>query len=312
MYLNTHTYYSLRYGTMSPETLIGEALRNEVKALALTDINNTMGTVDFVKLCLQNNIYPVAGIEFRNGDRYMYTGIARNNKGFMELNEFLSMHNENKEEFPAKAPELNNVWFIYNWDNKPAKLSGNELIGIRPSDINKLISSPYGKRNERLIMWHPVSFANREEYHIHRHLRAIDHNTLLSKLTPGQLAGENEIMLPTDLFLCAYEDHPEIVRNTEKLINDCNIYFDYSSVKNKATFTGSRYDDKTLLEKLVMEGLVYRYGKQNKEAEKRVRHELGIIDKLGFSSYFLITWDIIRAAFRWFPPIQTLIILYSP
>ncbi len=294
MYLNTHSYYSLRYGTMSPERIVEEALRNDIKALALTDINNTMGTIDFVRLCMQNMIHPMAGIEFRNGNKYMYTGIARNNRGFMELNEFLSMHNESKEDFPLRAPKLNEVWFIYNWENKPSKLSGNELIGIRPSDINKLISSPFRKRNERLVIWHPVSFGKKEEYDIHRHLRAIGNNTLLSKLTTEQLAEKNEIMLPCDLLLCAYEDYPGIIHNTEKLINDCSIYFDFTTTKNKATFTGSRYDDKVLLEKLVMEGLIYRYGKNNKEAEKRVRHELSIIDTLGFSSYFLIAWDTIR------------------
>jgi len=279
---------------MSPEKLIGEASRNEVKALALTDINNTMGTVDFVKLCMQNGIQPIAGIEFRNEDSYLYTGIAHNNKGFMELNEFLSLHNEKKEEFPVKAPKLHNVSFIYNWDNKPVKLSENELIGIRPEDINKLISSPFSKTDERLIMWRPVSFGGKTEYDIHRHLRAIDHNTLLSKLTADQLAGENEIIFPVDLFLCAYEDYPNIIRNTENLIHNCSIYFDYTSIKNKSTFIGSRYDDRILLEKLVMEGLVYRYGKNNREAEKKVRHELAVIDKLGFSSYFLIAWDTIR------------------
>ena len=294
MYINTHSYYSLRYGTMSPEKLIEEAVRNGVRSLALTDINNTMGTVDFVKLCQENGIRPVAGIEFRNGDRYMYTGLARNNKGFMELNEFLTMHNESGELFPEKAPGLNEVWFIYNWESKPAKMAENELIGIRPADINKLISSPFGKRNGRLVMWHPVSFARKDEFEIHRHLRAIDHNTLLSKLTLLQLAGETEIFQPLDLLLCAYTDYPEIIRNTERLVSDCTIYFDYNSIKNKATFTGSRYDDKILLEKLAQEGLLYRYGKNNKEAEKRVRHELEIIDKLGFSSYFLITWDTIR------------------
>lgn len=294
MHLNTHSYYSLRYGTMSPEIIIEEALRNQVKALALTDINNTMGNIDFVKLCLQNNIHPMAGIEFRNGDSYMYTGIARNNKGFMELNEFLSMHNESKQGFPSRAPKLNDVWFIYNWENKPSKFTDNELLGIRPADINKLVSSPFGKRNERLIVWHPVSFGKKEEYDIHRHLRAIGNNTLLSKLKPEQLAGKNEIMLPYDLLLCAYEDYPAIINNTEKLISDCSIYFDFTTVKNKTTFTGSRYDDKILLEKLVLEGCIYRYGKNNKEAEKRVRHELTIIDNLGFSSYFLIAWDTIR------------------
>ena len=294
MYLNTHSYYSLRYGTMSPEKIITGALNNSAEVIALTDINNTMGTIDFVKLCRGNGIHPLAGIEFRNGDRYMYTGIARNNRGFMELNEFLTAHNESGESFPAKAPHLINVWFIYNWGNKPARLAENELIGIRPGDINKLISSPFGKKSGRLVIWHPVSFENKDEYLVHRHLRAVDHNTLLSKLTPEQLADEKEMMIPSDLLLCADEDYPEIIRHKEKLVNDCEIYFDDGTVKNKKTFTGSRYDDKILLEKLAMEGLAYRYGKNGKEAEKKVKKELETIDKLGFSSYFLIAWDIIR------------------
>ncbi len=66
MYLNTHSYYSLRYGTMPPEKIVEEALKNGVKAMALTDINNTTGIIDFVKLCLENGIHPIAGIEFRD------------------------------------------------------------------------------------------------------------------------------------------------------------------------------------------------------------------------------------------------------
>src|SRR6056297_3340550 len=93
MYLNTHTYYSLRYGTLSPERLVEEASRNNVDAMALTDINNSTGIIDFVKLCNEQGIHPIAGIEFRDGDRYLYTGLARNNEGFSELNEFLSWHN---------------------------------------------------------------------------------------------------------------------------------------------------------------------------------------------------------------------------
>jgi DNA polymerase-3 subunit alpha len=182
----------------------------------------------------------------------MYTGLARNNKGFMELNTFLTMHNESGELFPERAPRLDDVWFIYNWGNKPSRLAENELIGIRPSDINKLISSPFGKKNGRLVMWHPVNFARKEEYEIHRHLRAIDHNTLLSKLVSAQQANEWDVFRPADLLCLAYSDYPEIIRNTESLVKDCSIYFDYKSIKNKATFTGSRYDDKVLLEKLAI------------------------------------------------------------
>jgi DNA polymerase-3 subunit alpha len=43
-----------------------------------------------------------------------------------------------------------------------------------------------------------------------------------------------------------------------------------------------------------MDGLSCRYGTGNSEAKRRIRHELDIIDKMGFAAYFLITWDIIR------------------
>ncbi|MCB8999055.1 MAG: DNA polymerase III subunit alpha [Bacteroidales bacterium] len=294
MYLNNHSYYSLRYGTMEIEKLIEKALENGVTAMALTDINNTMGMMDFVKLCLEKGIYPIAGIEFRNGDQYLYTGLARNNNGFRLMNEFLSLCNEKKEDLPLRAPRLEDVWFVYSWENKPGTLRENELIGIKAGDINKLHSSPLRYSQHKLIVWHPVSFAGISEYEIHRHLRAIDHNTLLSKLSPINLASEREIMVPFDLLLIAYEDYPGIIRNTENLVADCHISFDFQSIKNKKCFTSSRYDDKILLEKLAGEGMIYRYGKHNKEAQKRVKHELEIIDRLGFSAYFLITWDMIR------------------
>jgi len=294
MYLNTHTYYSLRYGTMSPEKLIEQALKNDVKAMALTDINNSTGMIDFVKLCRQNDIYPMAGIEFRNGDEYLYTGIARNNEGFRELNEFLTEYNEKKKNLPHRPPVFNHVWIVYNLDNRPEKFKTNELLGVRPSELNRLISSPFHRRQERLIIWHPVSFARKEEFGVHRHLRAIDHNTLLSKLKKENTGTDKDVMIPADLLLCAYNDFPQIVRNTEALIESCYIDFDFTTIKNKQVFTTSRRDDRVLLNKLAMEGLRYRYGKNNKEAERRVQHELEIIDRLGFSSYFLITWDIIR------------------
>ncbi len=294
MYLHTHSYYSLRYGTLSLQNLIDLALKNEVKAMALTDINNTSGTPEFVKLCLKNGIHPMAGIEFRKGDQHLYTGLARNNKGFRELNEFLSWHNENKVELPGTPPFFPNARIIFPWDNQPASLRENEFIGIRPGELNYLFSSPYRHRQEKLLVHQPVSFSEKKDIILHTHLRAINHNTLLPMLRPENLGTEKDIMLPPDLLACAYEDYPQIVRNTEAVISDSSICFDFTSIKNKKTFTGSQHDDRVLLEKLALEGMLFRYGKNNREAEKRIKHELEIIDRLGFSSYFLITWDIIR------------------
>ena len=295
MYLNNHSYYSLRYGTMPVEKIVDEAKRYGISALALTDINNTMGIMDFVKACRENNIKPIAGIEFRNENTYLYTALARNNQGFLELNDFLTTVNKSKNPLLPDPPPFAHAYIIYPFGSKkPSQLLDNELVGIRPEETRKLVSSEFRRGQSKLLVWNPVSFESRNDYIIHRHLRAIDNNILLSQLSSVHLAAENEIMQSLDQLLVPFEQYPEIIRNTEKVIGDCYIEFDFDSIKNKQTFTGNRYDDKLLLEKLAHDGMVYRYGKNNSEAMKRVRHELEIIDRLGFSSYFLITWDIIR------------------
>ncbi len=309
IYLNNHSYYSLRYGTMAVETLVEEAAGKGIEVLALTDINNSTGMVDFVKACNERGIHPIAGIEYRAGDRHLYTGIARNPGGFRELNDFLSYHNETGVPLPERAPPLDDVWFIYDFRDNPWRVEGREaegaaprlrrprdqeLIGVRPGEVNAILSSRWNSERFRLVVRHPVTFLHGRDHALHRHLRAIDHNILLSQLKPEQMAPESEVLLSPDLLRCAYDDYPEIWRNSERIAADCRMEFDFTSVKNKRTFTGTRHDDKVLLEKLAMEGMEYRYGNGHKEALKRIMHELEIIDRLGFSSYFLITWDVIR------------------
>jgi DNA polymerase-3 subunit alpha len=296
MYLNCHSYFSLHYGTLPVEQLVSEALKNDVKAMALTDINNTTGTMDFIAECRLKGIKPVAGIEFRDASGHLlYIAIARNNKGYQEINGFLTRHNLENTPLPDRPPAFNNSFIIFPFERASYyRLRENEFAGIRPADINRLCVSEFRYKQAKLLALLPVTFAGNNHYLLHKHLRAIDKNTLLSKITDKDLALPGEQFITPDFIRIIYGDYPQIIRNTERLINDCTINIDFSTNKNKRTFTGSRYDDKLLLEKLAMEGLEYRYGRTNFEAANRVKHELEVIDRLEFSAYFLITWDIIR------------------
>jgi len=295
VYLNNHSYFSLRYGTLSIEKLIEQAVKYKIPALALTDINNSTGMLDFVKQCKEKGIKPIGGIEIRNGNEYLYTGIAKNNEGFKELNEFVTYHNLNKKKYPIHANSFKNVYTIYPYGSRILKdLKENEFIGIKPYEVLKLFSSDYLEDQFKLVIQQPVTFADKKGYHLHKNLRTVDNNILLSQLTPEMLADESEKIMPVNDLLEYYRDYPQIIKNTEKLTEECEIDFDYKSFKNKRTFTGNVTDDKTLLRKLAYDGLEYRYGMKNKVARERVEKELDIIFKLGFSAYFLITWDIIR------------------
>jgi len=295
MYLNTHSYYSLRYGTFSIENLVEKAAAMNIPCLALTDINNTSGMIDFVKLCNERHIRPVGGVEFRNDNEYMFTGIAKNNEGFRELNEFITFHNLHGKAYPLTAPGFEHVYVIYPFRKKAGgKLCANEYIGVRIGDTRKLFTSDFLSDQTRLVAHQPVTFAGKQEYFLHRNLRAVDNNILISHLKPEQVAQPDEFLMPPEQLLKCYEDYPQIIRNTDHLLRQCEITFDYQSIKNKKTFTGSASDDRTLLEKLAMDGFEYRYGKSNPVALSRVRHELDVIHQLGFAAYFLIAWDIIR------------------
>jgi DNA polymerase III alpha subunit len=136
MYLNCHTYYSLRYGTMSVEQLVQKALAAGTDSIVLTDINNSTAIPEFAGECSKNNIRPVAGIEFRNN---------------------------------------------------------NERIGIRPTKVNRLLTLSSSINRNYMVILQAVTFADRDDIYIHKSLRAVDNNILLSHLQQWQCAGENEL-----------------------------------------------------------------------------------------------------------------------
>ena len=296
MYLNCHSYYSLHYGTISIGQLVRIASAMGVKTLALTDINNSTGMVDFVINCRNNGIKPVAGMEFRLDDRLLFIGLARNQEGFGELNHYLTQINLGKAEIQEKAPDFKNVFVIYPLENLPEVFRKNEFAGIRPSQAGKLLRTKLPQN--KLVVLQPVTFQNDTDYVLHKNLRAIDHNLLLSQLEMEMYAHPDEKFLTPAEIEQAFEAFPAILANSRKLLDNCEIGFDFSQPKNKKTFTGSVSKDKKLLEKLSIDGLEYRYGNKNKAAKKRLQNELEIIEKLGFSAYFLITHDVVQYAMK--------------
>ena len=293
MYLNVRSYYSLCYGTISIENLVEKASAMHIPAMALTDINNTMGVVDFVFECKKYGVKPIAGCEFRNGDELLYVAIARNNDGFREINETLTQYNISKTPYNINAPQWNNVVVIYPFGKrKISQLADNEFIGVRLSQVSRLLTSDLRNHQEKLVIAQPVTFLDEKSFEVHKNLRAIDKNILISRLENH--ASADEMLLPPEKLRAAYALFPKMIKTTEFIVNQCGVDFDFETPKNKKTFTESVYDDIELLRKMAFDGMRYRYGERNKEAYRRIEKELNIIENMGFASYFLIAADIVR------------------
>ena len=297
MYLNAHSFFSLRYGTLSPKQLADAASAIDLKELVLTDINNTSASYAFIRACQEKNIKPILGIEFRRDHRFLYLGIARNEEGFRELNHFLSTHSLDKIPLPEVAPKFKNCFVIYDRLTKPlARFYEHEYLGVRPEFVHRLFQSPVKKALHKLVAFRTLTFTNEDGNKIHKLLRAIDLNTLISKLKPTEHAPATARLENHKKLMVPYATYPELLANTKKILDTCSIELTVGSNNNRRSFTGNRKDDLVLLRKLAVSGCLRRYGAEDKDAAARVEKELALIDRMDFAPYFLITWDIIRYA----------------
>lgn len=300
MYINCHTYYSLRYGTFSEVDLLKLAQENSISTLALTDINNTSACLNFIRKASEYNIKPVIGIDFRNGAKQLYIGLAKNNEGFQELNTFLSGYTHHKKNLPELAPTLLNTYIIYSLDQvmqlEKIVFQNHEYIGVSIEELKKLPFSNYKTFTDKLVIQQQVTIRNKRDFNAHRLLRAIDNNTLLTKLQKIEECRECDKMVSLDSLKKIYSDFPFIIENTEKLLDNCSIDFAFGSDRvsqNQSLYLNSEEDDYQLLETLCQDNLHKRYSNLNKKIQNRLETELKTIRQMNFVSYFLINYDII-------------------
>ena len=300
MYLNCHTYYSLKYGTLPPKKLVEKAQQLNIRSLALTDINNTSCTFEFIQLCQQAGIKPVVGMEFKQEDHCHFIGIAKNNEGFKCLNQLFSNASIDGHSLPAIPPYMKDVYIIYPKLPKPIEqFNDNEYLGIMPNHVNKLFGHKILNHKHKLVALQPVTFEHPEDHKTHQLLRAIDLNIVLSRLDNKHIARPTEALVTPDQMQSWYQMHPELLDNAIRILDDCHIEMTSGLKNNKQSFTENAEDDYELLEKLALNGCKKRYGSNKSSAPKamqRIKKELRVIKDLGFCSYFLITWDIIRYA----------------
>ncbi len=322
MYLNCHTGFSFKYGTLPIETLFNEAQRCGVHKLVLTEINNTASYMEMLRICYKNREHKdgltkfgkkpyhldlAVGIEFRKADELLYIVIAKNNAGFESINRFLSRRNREDKTLSNRAPEFHQAFTIYPFGKiEPEALRPNEYIGVSEHDLN-LFSIDRSKDDylDKFLILHPVTFLPPErkngklvykDHNVHRLLRCIAHNTLLSKLAEHHQARKEEFMLPGPEIKKRFARYPELIANTENLLQQCSIQCDQNDDKNKKFFTGTRQGDLELLRRETIKGFKFRYGDDKEIWNDRIEKELAIIANKNFTAYYLITYDIINYA----------------
>jgi len=302
MYLNCHTWYSFKYGTLSVQQLLSEIKRCGVRKFALTEINNTASYIELLRLCSEmpdeNKPELALGIEFKQDNTFCFIALAKNNAGFANINRYLSALNKQGKEKPLRAPLIEDVFIIYPLGRyEPETLLEHEFIGVKINQVNQLITSKtYSSYPHKYVVWHPVTFADKQGYNVHRLLRAIDNNIVLSKISKSLTAQENEVMLSEAELSQHFSRLPAILDNTKRLLDACSISFELHQDKNKKTLTGSETSDWDMLVTEAWEGFQQRYDASDPVMRERFQRELNIIREKNFCAYYLIAYDLIQFA----------------
>lgn len=303
MYLNCHSYFSLNYGTFSEVALLELAQKNQLRSIALTDINNTSACLNFIRKSKEYNIKPIIGVDFRNGTDQQYVGLAKNNEGFRQLNEHLSEYIHSSNPFPPNAPELPDTFIIYPFEkvllHEKESFQENEYLGISVEELRKIRFSKYFDLRDRIVLLQPVTLRNRKDFNIHRLLRAIGLNTLLSKLPKSEEASETARMFPLQKLEAHFKNDGFILDNTQNLMDQCSIHFEFGTHRtsqNQQRFLDSPKADFNRLKELCEKGLHKRYAQPDQKVYERLEKELKVIREMNFVSYFLINHDIVSYA----------------
>lgn len=147
-----------------------------------------------------------------------------------------------------------------------------------------------------------VHFLNRSDHESHDVMICIGTNSQL--LQTNRLTYSPEVYFKTAQEMRElFREIPEACDATLEIAEKCNINItlDSTSIEKYPQFQpedGTPRDD--YLRRVCLEGLEQRYGRDaalnSEELRTRLDYELGIINKMNFTSYFLIVWDFIKWA----------------
>ncbi len=115
---------------------------------------------------------------------------------------------------------------------------------------------------------------------------------------PNRMKFETEeFYLKSEEELAAlFPQQAEALENTAKIAQRCNVEFTFGKYHLPEFQLPEGYDSLTYLRELCDEGFLERYGGRHPEYRKQLEYEINMIEKMGFTDYFLIVSDFVRYA----------------
>ncbi len=141
-----------------------------------------------------------------------------------------------------------------------------------------------------------VHYLRREDYDNHRALLCVQTKSTLA--APKLTFDTNEFYLrSSEEMASAFSAWPEALSSTLEIAERCDVELELGRQLIPSFECPGGLPEREYLRELVLAGLARRYGEPvPTEALERADYELDVIEKMGFSAYFLIVWDFVKYA----------------
>ena len=147
-----------------------------------------------------------------------------------------------------------------------------------------------------LVATGDVHYLRREDYDNHRALLCVQTKSTLAQ--PKLSFDTNEFFLKSsDEMASDFAEWPESLAATLEIAERCSVDIELGKMLIPRFPTPDGAPEPEYLRRMAHAGLRLRYGDPPPaEAVERLEMELGVIEKMGFSAYFLIVWDFVKYA----------------
>lgn len=163
--------------------------------------------------------------------------------------------------------------------------------------INPMLIELSKELNIPLVATNDAHYIDKEDARVQQVLICIQTNHTIGEET-GLEFGTDEFYVKSESeMLDAFEQCPQAVENTQLIAERCNVTFEFGNTKLPHFDVPGGADHFEWFSQLCLKGLHERFGNNPPQAYlDRLNYELDIINRMGYTDYYLIVHDFIRYA----------------
>lgn len=189
-------------------------------------------------------------------------------------------------------------WYrdVFGPDRFFLELQHHEIPWIH--ELNRKLIEFSRKFNLKLIATNDVHYVYPEQYRAHDILLCIQTGSLVTDEDRMRMSDNSYYLRTPEEMAQLFQEVPEALKNTLLIAEMCEVDLDPKGYHLPVFDVPEGYTSESYLRHLVDEGIRQRYGERANDpvVQERKEHELRIIHRMGFDDYFLIVWDLCRAA----------------